>query len=440
MNAVILAVAVMLALSLLRVNVVLALFVGALAGGMIGGLDIFQTLEAFSRGLGGGVGIAISYAMLGAFAVAIARSGIPEWMAGKIIRKVKSSSNSHNNVKLKYSLFLALVLMAFASQNLIPIHIAFIPILIPPLLSVFSAMAIDRRQVVCLLTFGLTATYMIFPVGFGSVYLNQILGGNLQENGLDIELSQMPLAMAIPVLGMFMGLLLAVFFSYRKSRTYRVEETILIHEQDVQLSKPAIITSVIAIVLVLVSQLITGSMVLAAALGFITMVIGGVVCWREADEVFNEGLRMMAAFGFIMISAAGFAEVLRSTGDIPELVSQVQMFVGGSQALAAILMLLVGLLITMGIGSSFSTVPIIATLYVPLGMELGFTPLAIACLVGVAGALGDAGSPVSESTIGPTAGLNVDGQHDHIRDSVIPTFLHFNIPMIIFGWIAAMIL
>ncbi|WP_257281638.1 Na+/H+ antiporter family protein [Endozoicomonas sp. ISHI1] len=440
MNAVILAVAVMLALSLLRVNVVLALFIGAMAGGLIGGLDIVQTLEAFSRGLGGGVGIAISYAMLGAFAMAIGRSGIPEWMAGKIIRKVKGSNNSQNNVKLKYSLFLTLVLMAFSSQNLIPIHIAFIPILIPPLLSVFSAMAIDRRQVACLITFGLTATYMLFPIGFGSVYLNQILGGNLHENGLDIELSQMPLAMAIPVFGMFLGLLIAVFFSYRKPRAYRVEETLLIHGQDVQLSKAAIITSAIAIVLVLVSQLMTGSMVLGAAMGFITMVIGRVVYWREADEVFNEGLRMMAVFGFIMISAAGFAEVLRSTKDIPALVSQVQIFVGGSQALAAILMLLVGLLITMGIGSSFSTVPIIATLYVPLGMELGFTPLAVACLVGAAGALGDAGSPVSESTIGPTAGLNVDGQHDHIRDSVIPTFLHFNIPMIIFGWIAAMIL
>ncbi|WP_252177921.1 Na+/H+ antiporter NhaC family protein [Endozoicomonas sp. 4G] len=440
MNAVILAVAVMLVLSLLRVNVVLALFIGAMAGGMIGGLDIVQTLEAFSRGLGGGVGIAISYAMLGAFAMAIARSGIPEWMAGKIIRTVKSSNSSHNNVKLKYGLFLTMVLMAFSSQNLVPIHIAFIPILIPPLLSVFSAMAIDRRQVACLLTFGLTATYMLFPIGFGSVYLNQILGGNLQENGLDIELSQMPLAMAIPVFGMFLGLLIAVFFSYRKPRAYRQAETLLIHQQEVQLSKPVIITSVIAIAVLLVSQLLAGSMVLGAALGFIIMVIGRIVCWREADEVFNEGLRMMAVFGFIMISAAGFAEVLRSTGDIPELVGQVQMFVGNSQALAAILMLLVGLLITMGIGSSFSTVPIIATLYVPLGMELGFTPLAIACLVGAAGALGDAGSPVSESTIGPTAGLNVDGQHDHIRDSVIPTFLHFNIPMIIFGWIAAMIL
>ena len=151
-------------------------------------------------------------------------------------------------------------------------------------------------------------------------------------------------------------------------------------------------------------------------------------------------MKMMALCGFTMISASGFAEVLRATGDIPGLVNAVENLVMGSQPLAALLMLLVGLLVTMGIGSSFSTLPIIATLYVPLALSLGFSPLATACIVGAAGALGDAGSPVSESTIGPTAGLDVDGQHDHIRDSVIPTFLHFNLPMIAFGWIAAMIL
>nr|WP_253688111.1 MULTISPECIES: Na+/H+ antiporter NhaC family protein [unclassified Treponema] len=47
-------------------------------------------------------------------------------------------------------------------------------------------------------------------------------------------------------------------------------------------------------------------------------------------------------------------------------------------------------------------------------MKLGFNPAAIVCLLGTAGALGDAGSPASDSTIGPTAGLNADGQHDHI--------------------------
>ena len=108
--------------------------------------------------------------------------------------------------------------------------------------------------------------------------------------------------------------------------------------------------------------------------------------------------------------------------------------------MAAFLMLLVGLLITMGIGSSFSTIPIIAAIYVPLAMQLGFSPLAIVALVGTAAALGDAGSPASDSTLGPTSGLNVDGQHNHIWDSVVPTFLHYNLPLLVFGWFAAVTL
>ncbi|SPZ45122.1 Na+/H+ antiporter family [Plesiomonas shigelloides] len=52
--------------------------------------------------------------------------------------------------------------------------------------------------------------------------------------------------------------------------------------------------------------------------------------------------------------------------------------------------------------------------------------------------LGDAGSP--PLTTGPTSGLNMDDQHDHIWDTVVPTFIHYNIPLLIFGWIAAMIL
>lgn len=440
MNAVILAVTVMLALSLMRVNVVLALFLGALAGGLSGGLNIHETIAAFSEGLGGGAGIALSYAMLGAFAVAISRSAVPEWLAGKIIAKVKSGTRANGKNTLKYGVFVMILMMAFASQNLVPVHIAFIPVLIPPLLSAFGAMDIDRRQIACLLTFGLTATYMLVPVGFGNIYLMQILGGNLQKNGLDIDLSQMPSAMTIPVAGMFLGLLLALFVSYRKPRNYHFEESQLTNDEEVTLSKTAVISVTLAIVAALGIQLNTGSMALGAASGFIIMILGRVVCWREADDVFSKGLRMMAACGFIMISAAGFAEVLRTTGDIPVLVSAVENLVGGSQGLAALMMLLVGLMITMGIGSSFSTVPIIATLYVPLAMSLGFSPLATAALVGAAGGLGDAGSPASDSTIGPTAGLNADGQHDHIRDTVIPTFLHYNVPMIIFGWIAAMVL
>ncbi|MGL4833821.1 MAG: Na+/H+ antiporter NhaC family protein, partial [Shewanella sp.] len=152
------------------------------------------------------------------------------------------------------------------------------------------------------------------------------------------------------------------------------------------------------------------------------------------------GVRMMANIGFIMISAAGFAAVVKATGEVGTLVASLSGIIGDNKALAAFLMLLVGLLITMGIGSSFSTIPIIATIYVPLALSFGFSIPATIALVGTAAALGDAGSPASDSTLGPTAGLNADGQHDHIRDSVIPTFIHYNIPLLVFGWIAAMVL
>ncbi|MCG3056445.1 sodium:proton antiporter, partial [Escherichia coli] len=80
-------------------------------------------------------------------------------------------------------------------------------------------------------------------------------------------------------------------------------------------------------------------------------------------------------------------------------------------------MLVIGLLVTMGIGSSFSTIPIIATIFVPLCLELGLSPLATIAIIGTAGALGDAGSPASDSTLGPTSGLSVDRQHNHIWDT-----------------------
>jgi putative amino acid transporter len=96
--------------------------------------------------------------------------------------------------------------------------------------------------------------------------------------------------------------------------------------------------------------------------------------------------------------------------------------------------------VTMGIGSSFATIPIIASIFVPLSIEFGFSTMAIIALVGTAAALGDAGSPASDSTLGPTAGLNADGQHNHIWDSCVPTFIHFSIPLLVFGWIAVMLL
>jgi len=125
---------------------------------------------------------------------------------------------------------------------------------------------------------------------------------------------------------------------------------------------------------------------------------------------------------------------------VKSLVTGIASVTGDHKLIAIILMYIIGLIVTLGIGSSFATIPIIAALFIPLGEQLGMSTMALIALIGTAAALGDSGSPASDSTLGPTAGLDVDGQHDHIRDTCIPNFLFYNIPLIIFGTIAAMIL
>ena len=441
MNPIATAVIIMLALSLMRVNVVIALTISAIIGGLIGGLSLVDTMDAFNNGLGGGASIALSYAMLGAFAVAISKSGITDLLANRVIKKVKGKdADPSEKLWVKVTLISIILLAAISSQNIIPIHIAFIPILIPPLLHVMASIKLDRRVMATVITFGLTATYMILPIGFGGIFLQNILLKFLVDNGVQATKEMLPLGMAIPVSGMFLGLLIAIFFTYRKPRIYDEKKILKTEPESKKIVMKHIYVAIVGIVTALGLQLYANSIILGSLAGFIIFTLGGVIKFNQTEDVFTKGVYMMAMIGFIMIAASGFAEVMKSTGGIDSLISSAVSMIGDSKALAALFMLVVGLLITMGIGSSFSTIPILAPIYVPLAVEFGFSPLAIIALIGTAGALGDAGSPASDSTLGPTSGLNADGQHDHIWDTVVPTFLHFNIPLIIFGWIAAMTL
>ncbi|WP_032468177.1 Na+/H+ antiporter family protein [Vibrio sp. RC586] len=441
MNPVVISVCVMLLLALMRVNVVVALTFSAIVGGLVAGMSLNDTVAAFESGLGGGATIALSYAMLGTFAVAISRSGITDLLAQSVIRRIHGQENHVASTGLKYVVLISLLLMAMASQNVIPVHIAFIPILIPPLLAVFAKLKLDRRLVACVLTFGLITPYMVLPVGFGGIFLNNILLKNLHDNGLEaITASQVPTAMILPAIGMIFGLLLAVFFSYRKPREYQETELTVVLQDSFAINSKHIAIAGVGIVAALVVQLFTGSMIIGALAGFMVFTFGGVIAWKETHDVFTKGVHMMAMIGFIMISAAGFAAVMKATGGVETLVASLSTNIGDNKALAALLMLVVGLLVTMGIGSSFSTIPILATIYVPLCLSFGFSPMATVALVGTAAALGDAGSPASDSTLGPTSGLNADGQHEHIWETVVPTFIHYNLPLIVFGWIAAMVL
>jgi putative amino acid transporter len=438
MNAVLIAVIVMLLLSLVRVNVVLALVVGAIAGGLTGGLSFEATIDSFSSGLGAGANIALSYALLGGFAVAISQTGIPQLLVNGMLKIVKADGEEDRIALGKVLVILILLTMAVFSQNLIPIHIAFIPLLVPPILHVLNMLKIDRRLIASVLTFGLTVPYMILPYGFGFIF-HEILATQMELAGLTINMSDIPKAMVIPVIGLVIGLVIAIFISYRKPREYE-DRQFELSEEVVEIKTSNLIFTVIALIGTLAVQIPTQSMIAGAVTGIFILYVTGALKWKEADNLINDGMKMMAFVGFVMIAANGFAAVLQETGHVILLVERVSEMLGDNKGLAALLMLLVGLIVTMGIGSSFATIPIIASIFVPLSIEFGFSTMAIIALVGTAAALGDAGSPASDSTLGPTAGLNADGQHNHIWDSCVPTFIHFSIPLLVFGWIAVMLL
>ena len=134
-----------------------------------------------------------------------------------------------------------------------------------------------------------------------------------------------------------------------------------------------------------------------------------------------------------MLIAGGYAAILKETGAVNELIQGVVPYLQTNKVLAATIITAIGLVVTMGIGTSFGTVPILAVIYVPLCSAVGFSIPATILLMSAAGALGDAGSPASDTTLGPTCGLNADGQHDHIWDTCVPTFIAYNIPLMIAG-------
>ncbi|MGE7910211.1 Na+/H+ antiporter family protein [Lysinibacillus xylanilyticus] len=435
-NPVLISVIVLSILSLSGVHVLFALIIAAIVAGLVADLSLTETISIFIGGMGGQSETALSYVLLGIFAALIAQSGL----ANILIQKLLSFEKPN-----KYILIFTLAIIACLSGTLIPVHIAFIPILVPPLLFFFNKLKIDRRALASALTFGLKMPYLWIPIGYGLIFQG-IIAQEMTANGMAMVQSQIPKAMAIPAIGMFLGLAIAVFISYKKPREYQqLEEHIHDYENpkteniEVKLESKSWI-ALVAIFAALVVQLSLSSLVLGSLSGIIVMFVGRVVFLKDSEEVVQNGVKLMGAIAFIMLIASGYATILKETNAITELVEAMTGMTGQSKLITAILLLFIGLLVTMGIGTSFGTVPILAVVFVPLCAAVGFSPLATAALIGTAGALGDAGSPASDSTLGPTSGLNADGQHSHIWDTCVPTFVHYNIPLFIFGIVAAMVL
>lgn len=427
-NPVILSIICLFILCLCRVNVLLSIIVSTIIGGLISGMHITEIMNTFISGMGGNSETALSYILLGAFAAAMNHTGLTDIISEGIIKFVNGK---------KRILFTILILISMASQNIIPIHIAFIPILIPPLLHTMNIMKIDRRAIACVLAFGLKMPYIVIPAGFGLIFQN-LLAENMVQNGMLMAKNDVWKSTWIIGLGMLAGLLVALFISYRKPREYNdtLEEEVSTTTE--KLNYKHYIT-ILAALITFGVQILTHSLPLGALCGLGIIFSLGAVKHSKMDKLMDEGIYMMGYVAFIMLVASGFATVLKATGGIDTFVNTAITILPESQIITALIMLFVGLVITMGIGTSFGTIPILAVVFIPVFIKLGFNVAQTVTVLAAAAALGDAGSPASDTTLGPTAGLNVDGQHNHIWDTCVPTFLHYNIAIILSALVGVII-
>ena len=428
-NPIVVSVIVMSVLCLLKMNVLFAILVAAIVAGFTGGLAIDKTVSILIGGMGGNSETALSYILLGTLAVAIGRSGLADIAARKITKVVGTK---------KAAFVFLIAFVACFSQNLIPVHIAFIPILIPPLLVVMNHMKLDRRAVACALTFGLKAPYVSLPVGFGLLFMT-IIKDQMVANNVQVSISDISSVMWIGGASMLVGLVLSTIF-YSRDREYKDLPIMGQDEKAGETEMNADCWKALAgAVAAFVAQLYFKSLPIGAMCGLLVMLATGAIKWNKMDEMVDGGVKMMGFIAFVMLVAAGYANVLRETHSVEALVMATTAVIN-TKLSGAILMLAVGLLITMGIGTSFGTIPVVASIYIPMGLKLGFGIPAIILMIGIAAALGDAGSPASDSTLGPTSGLNADGQHNHIWDTCVPTFIFFDVTLFIGGVIGAMIL
>lgn len=430
LNPILISVIVLCVLCLCKVNVILSIILSTIVAGTLSHFTFTKTMNLFISGMGANSETALSYILLGTFAAAITTTGLATILS-RFLEKII-------NGKKRY-LVSVIILMAIASQNLIPIHIAFIPILIPPLLSLMNKLKIDRRMISSSLAFGLKMPYIVIPAGFGLIFQG-LIADYMTKSGIPVTMKDVWHVNWFLGLAMLVGLLIAIFVSYRKPREYKDLAIIqtdedAFAEENITFNKKHLMV-IIAAVATLLIQLITKSLPLGAVIGLTIIFATGVVDHKKSDDLFNQGILLMGNIAFVMLIAAGFALVLQEGGGIDSLLNTVAPHLEGNKFISALSMLLIGLFISMGIGTSFGTIPILTVLFVPICVKLGLSAPASIILMSATAALGDAGSPVSDTTLGPTSGLNADGQHDHIKDTCVPTFLHFNIPLIIFALVA----
>ena len=91
-NPIIISVILLCVLCLCRVNVLLALIITSVIGGVIGHISLSDVMNIFINGMGGNSETALSYILLGAFAASMTHTGLAPILSMKIANVIQSKN------------------------------------------------------------------------------------------------------------------------------------------------------------------------------------------------------------------------------------------------------------------------------------------------------------------------------------------------------------
>lgn len=437
-NPILVSVIVMTVLCLLRMNVYFAIIIATLVCGLMGGASIGETMSMFVAGLAGDSDGMVTRLFLGCVAACMVASGLGDVLAPRVSKILKGRP---------WVMIVGLCVVAVACETIITFGSSFCLILIPPMLAVFNNFKTDRRMAVTAIMAGLQMGYVCVPIGYGAMFQG-IVADAMAANGVT-GLNYMDVAAAAWPVGIAMiGSVVMVALLYRKPREYKpvpgitapAEGQAALPEGTMPPWETKHTLAIVSAITAPIVQFVTGDLKLGGMAAIILLCVLGVVKYKDLASLADKGMLDMALVTFIMAAGAGYANVSKTVGDVVGLVNNTSSLIGGSKIMGAFIMLLLGLIVTMGIGTSWGTVPIVAVIMVPLGLEMGFSIPAIIMLICAAAALGDSGSPASDQTVIPTATFNLDGQHDHIWDTCVPSFICCNFPILVVCTIFATIM
>lgn len=326
LNPVTISVVVLCVLCLMRLNIILSMLIACVVGGLAGSLPLFGAENSIMALLTSGFirnsSAALAYVLMGVFAAMLADIGLADILSKKLTRMIGGNP---------LILLGAFAIISVVADTLIPVHIAFIPILIPPMLALMNQMKLDRRAAACSLAFGLKAPYLALPISYGLIFQG-IVASNLTDNGVHVEINEVWKVTWILGAAMVIGLLVAVFVTYRKPREYNSVETDTSNTDAISESLDRRhYVAFASIIVILVIQVITADLALAALGGIIIMILFGAIKWNEIDKQVNEGIKLMGMICLVFLIAGGYASVIRATGGVESLVGAASQIMRGNK-------------------------------------------------------------------------------------------------------------